>query len=99
MVLAAEKRMGDEGGGVDVAIVGLSPVYLKHLGFQHAACIVTDTGNTEIENGQDALKRAVKRRQRLKIGDAFLDARRFRRGRPLLEQCQLVTVSLFRCGE
>ncbi|MBK8754534.1 MAG: hypothetical protein IPL99_24070 [Candidatus Competibacteraceae bacterium] len=46
--------MGDEGGGVDVAIISLSPVYLKHLGFQHAARRVADTGNTESENGQDA---------------------------------------------
>lgn len=40
IVLTAEKLMCHEGGGVDVAVVGLAPVYLEQLGFQHTTGVI-----------------------------------------------------------
>lgn len=49
IILAAKKLVRDEGGGMDVAVIGFSPLYLKHFRFEHTARVVTDTGHTQIK--------------------------------------------------
>ena len=60
IVLAAEKLVRDEGGGMDVAVVASAVADLENCGFQHAARVVADTGDAEIEDREDAFELAMR---------------------------------------
>ncbi len=99
VVLAAMELMDDEGGGVNVPVVVLAPLDLKHLGPEYAARMVADAGGAKLKRRENAVKPVMQRGQRLEIGDGLLDPCRSCRLRELLEKGQAVTVLVLRRRE
>ena len=60
-VLAAIELLGDEGGGVNVPVVVLAPLDLKHPGPEHAARMVADAGGAKLKRHENAVKPVMQR--------------------------------------
>ena len=103
VVLCVIKLMGDEDRCVNIRVVFLSSMYLKHLGFKHTPSKVTRIHPTQQVRDREAtgcLKLAIQFCRHFKIRNTFLNPCWFRRLREyLLNRGQPITILIIWCGK